>query len=78
MTMDPYLTACTGMDALTHAIEAYVSNASSAITDTHALEAIRLISETIEKAITKERTIEDMHKMMMASTHAGLPFQMQA
>ncbi len=74
MTMDPYLTACTGMDALTHAIEAYVSNASSAITDTHALEAIRLISETIEKAITKERTIEDMHRMMMASTHAGFAF----
>ena len=74
LTMDPYLTACTGMDALTHAIEAYVSNASSAITDTHALEAIRLIAITIEKAISNERNIEDMHAMMMASTHAGLAF----
>lgn len=62
------------MDSLTHAIEAYVSNASSAITDTHALEAIRLIAITIEKAISNERNIEDMHAMMMASTHAGLAF----
>lgn len=46
-TMDPYLTACSGMDALTHAIEAYVSNASSPITDLHALEAIRLVWEAL-------------------------------
>ncbi|MDF1618483.1 iron-containing alcohol dehydrogenase, partial [Petrocella sp. FN5] len=43
MTMDNYLTACTGMDALTHAIEAFVSNAHSPLTDVHALEAISLI-----------------------------------
>ncbi|MGB4659166.1 MAG: iron-containing alcohol dehydrogenase, partial [Mobilitalea sp.] len=55
MTMDPYLTACTGMDALTHAIEAYVSNAESHLTNVHALEAIHLISETIEEAVKPDR-----------------------
>ena len=45
-SMPPELTAHTGMDALVHSIEAYVSNASSPVTDIHALESIRLISIT--------------------------------
>ena len=52
MSMDPYLTACTAMDALTHAIEAYVSNTHSALTDVHALESIDLINQAIESSIT--------------------------
>jgi alcohol dehydrogenase class IV len=74
MTMDPYLTACTGMDALTHAIEAYVSNASSTLTNLHALEAIRLVLEYLVHAVKPDRTINTMYKMMMASTHAGMAF----
>ena len=49
-TMAPYLTACTGLDALTHAIEAYVSTASSPVADVHALEAIRLVWNNVEQA----------------------------
>jgi len=74
MTMDFYLTACTGMDALVHAIEAYVSNANSYLTDVHALESIRLINATIEAAILPNRTIETMYQMMLGSLHAGLAF----
>lgn len=74
MSMDPYLTACTGMDALTHAIEAYVSNAASALTDVHALEAIRLINIHLEAAIKPNRAVETMYGMMMASLNAGLAF----
>jgi alcohol dehydrogenase class IV len=74
MTMDFYLTACTGMDALTHAIEAYVSNAQSSITDVHALEAIKLIHHHIFDACSQNRTIETMYQMMMASLSAGLAF----
>lgn len=74
LTMDPYLTACTGMDALTHAIEAYVSNAYSDLTDVHAVEAIRLICENIEASVQKKRTVETMYGMMMGSLNAGLAF----
>lgn len=74
MTMDNYLTACTGMDALTHAIEAFVSNAQSPLTDLHALAAIKLISEHIRNAVKEGRTIETMYHMMLASMEAGLAF----
>lgn len=74
MTMPPFLTACTGMDALTHAIEAYVSNAQSALTDVHALEAIRLIGEFLEPAVASERTPDTMYQLMLGSIQAGLAF----
>ena len=74
MTMDPYLTACTGMDALTHAIEAYVSNAHSTLTDIHALEGIRLVNNYLEAAVHEDSSVEIMYQMMIASTQAGLAF----
>lgn len=73
-TMSPYLTACTGMDALVHAIEAYVSNASSPITDVHALEAIRLIHSYLIKSVQEPDNIQLRHKIMLASLQAGLAF----
>ncbi|NCC81732.1 MAG: iron-containing alcohol dehydrogenase [Clostridia bacterium] len=74
MTMDQNLVACTGMDALTHAIEAYVSNAQSNLTDIHALEAIKLINENLEKAVKEEKDLETMKKLMLASLYAGIAF----
>lgn len=74
MSMDKYLTACTGLDALTHAIEAYVSNAQSPLTDVHALEAIRLINENIEEAVNGDRDRATMFQMMLGSLQAGLAF----
>lgn len=74
MTMDSYLTACTGMDALTHAIEAYVSNAHSHLANVHALEAIRMLSENIEDAVKPDRNISTMYKMMLGSLQAGMAF----
>lgn len=74
MTMDPYLTACTGMDALTHALEAYVSNANSHLTNVHALEAIRMINDTIQDAIKPQRSLYTMYQMMLGSLQAGLAF----
>ncbi|PKM65424.1 MAG: alcohol dehydrogenase [Firmicutes bacterium HGW-Firmicutes-2] len=74
MTMDKYLTACTGMDALTHAIEAFVSNAHSPLTDVHALEAISLIYNNINKAMEENRTLDTMYQMLLGSLQAGLAF----
>lgn len=73
-TMDSYLTACTAMDALTHAIEAYVSNANSPLSDVHALEAIRLIHKNIRQSILPDRTYDTLYGMMLGSLHAGLAF----
>lgn len=74
MTMSSDLTAFTGMDALTHAIEAYVSNAHSDLANVNALEAIRILSKNIEDAVKSERSIETLYMMMMGSLQAGLAF----
>ncbi|MCB2185010.1 MAG: iron-containing alcohol dehydrogenase [Deltaproteobacteria bacterium] len=73
-TMDPYLTACTGLDALTHAVEAYVSTANSPLTDLHALEAIRLISQNLVQTVQNPRDKRHRGRMMLASLEAGLAF----
>lgn len=74
VTMSKHLTACTSMDALTHAIEAYVSTAQSPVTDLHALEAIRLINENILKAIKNPGDINYLSKLMFGSLYAGMAF----
>lgn len=73
-TMDSYLAACTSMDAMTHAIEAYVSNAQSPISDLHAIEAIHLISKNVINAINNLSDIKLMSKLMLGSLHAGMAF----
>lgn len=74
LTMDAELTAHTGLDALTHAVEAFASNASSAITDLNALEAMRLIREHLLHAVQRPDDMEARTGMMLASTYAGLAF----
>lgn len=73
-TMPADLTAATGIDALVHAIEAYVSTASSPITDLHALEAVRLISANLVPAIQNPDEMQYRDAMMLASLLAGLAF----
>ncbi len=73
-TMDDYLTACTGMDALVHAIEAYVSTASSKMTDLHALHAITLLKDNLPMIISDSDNILLRENIMLASMHAGLAF----
>ncbi len=74
LSMDNYLTACTGMDALCHAFEAFVSNANATFTDLYALEAIKLIYENIESTIHNPDDIQVRGKMMLGSLYAGLAF----
>lgn len=73
-SMDAYLTACTGLDALTHAIEAYVSTAHSAMTDIHAIEAIRLVSANLLDSISNLNDLELRSRVMQGSLQAGLAF----
>jgi len=73
-TMDPQLTAATGLDALTHAMEAYVSNASSPVTDLFALEAMRLVTRSLPDAVREPHDMRAREGMMLASLYAGLAF----
>ncbi|MBU5611630.1 alcohol dehydrogenase-like regulatory protein ErcA [Geomonas azotofigens] len=74
ITMDPYLTACTGLDAMTHAIEAFVSTARSSMTDLHALEAMKLLSTNLIPSIRELDNEELRSNVMMGSLQAGLAF----
>lgn len=74
LTMDSYLTACTGMDALVHAIEAFVSTANSPLIDLHALEAIRLINTYLPAVIETPDNLELRGWVMLGSLQAGLAF----
>jgi len=74
VTMDAHLTACTGMDALTHAIEAYGSNAGSPITDLHALQAVRLVASSLLPVLSDPDDLALRSAMMLGSLHAGLAF----
>ena len=74
LTMPPDLTAATGMDALCHAFEAYVSTASSPLTDMAALRAVELIAGNLVSAYQNPSDITSRDHMMMASLMAGLAF----
>lgn len=74
LTMDPYLTACTGLDALTHAIEAFVSTASSPVVDVHALAAINLVWNNLEMAVHSPNHLPARENMLLGSLQAGLAF----
>lgn len=73
-TMDEHLTACTGLDTLTHAIEAYCSNASSPVTDLHALQAVRLVSSSLLVTLSRPKDMGLRSSMMLGCLHAGLAF----
>lgn len=73
-TMDKYLTACTGMDALVHAIEAFVSTGSGVLTDNNALYAIQLIKQNLSNLIGSPNNLELREKIMLGSLKAGLAF----
>ncbi|SEQ42647.1 alcohol dehydrogenase [Amphritea atlantica] len=72
--MPPALTAATGMDALTHAVEAYVSTAATPITDACALQAIRLIGQYLRKAVSRGDDMVARDKMAYAEYLAGMAF----
>jgi len=70
----PALTAATGMDALTHAVEAYVSTAATPLTDSAALMAIKLIAQYLPKAVANGTDMEAREQMAYAQFLAGMAF----
>ncbi len=74
LTTPPHLTAAVGADALTHAIEAYISKRAQPITDALALKAIRLISGSLRQAWSDGGNISARTDMMLGATIAGMAF----
>ena len=68
------LTAATGMDALTHAVEAYVSTIATPVTDSAALMAIKLISENLRNAVANGENFDARNNMAYAQFLAGMAF----
>ncbi|WP_086480971.1 alcohol dehydrogenase-like regulatory protein ErcA [Oceanospirillum sanctuarii] len=73
-TMDNFLTACTGVDAMVHAIEAFVSTGAGPLTDMHALDAIRLINKNLPQLVANPLDSERREAVMLGSMKAGLAF----
>ena len=72
--LPPHITAATGIDALTHAVEAFVGNWCTPYSDGMALSAVGLIFENLRTAYTNGKNLEAREKMSLASTYAGFAF----
>ena len=72
--LPPSITAATGMDALTHAVEAYIGKSNVKSTIRYAEEATVLIHENLEKAYTNGKDMETRDNMLKASFYAGNAF----
>ncbi|GGF97002.1 1,3-propanediol dehydrogenase [Rhodococcoides trifolii] len=73
-TMPEWLSAATGLDALTHGIEAFVSLAHNPLTDHHALRAVTLVTSTLAATIREPDVMATRTVMAQASLEAGLAF----
>ena len=72
--LPPSVTAATGIDALTHAVEAYIGNWATPYTDGMALSAVGLIFENLRTCYREGGNLEAREKMSLASTYAGIAF----
>ncbi len=74
LTLPPAITAATGIDALTHAIEAYIDRRANPFSDALSLCAIELISLYLRRAVRRGQDLEARGGMMLASLFAGISF----
>ena len=72
--LPPHITSTTGMDALTHAVEAYIGLNGNAFTDENAEEATKLIFENLEEAYRNGKNLEARNNMALASFYGGAAF----
>lgn len=73
-TMPAGVTAATGMDAITHAVESYISNMSTALTEYHSIKALQIFHEYLPKAVANGSDMEAREKMMLGCLIAGFGF----
>ncbi|RSL30089.1 iron-containing alcohol dehydrogenase [Salibacterium salarium] len=66
------ITASTGMDAFTHSLESFISNKSNYLSDTFALDSIRLINDSIVEAYKNGNNVDAREKMIVGSMYGGM------
>jgi acyl-CoA reductase-like NAD-dependent aldehyde dehydrogenase/alcohol dehydrogenase class IV len=76
--LPPLLTAATGMDALTHAVEAYTAKNANPMSDAQALHAVRLVARWLPRAVSHGDDLEARSAMQSAATLAGWAFSSAA
>lgn len=74
VSLPPHITSTTGMDALTHAVEAYIGKSNTKSTKSDAEKAVKLVFENIEKAYADGKDMNARQNMLEASYYAGLAF----
>ncbi len=74
LSLPPFITATTGMDALTHAVEAYIGNSTTKGTRKDALRAVKLIFENLDTAVFDGQNRRARRNMLVASFYAGAAF----
>ncbi len=72
--LPPHITSTTGMDALTHAVEAYIGRSNTKSTEMYAEKAVKMIFENVEKAYADGKDIDARNNMLKASYYAGMAF----
>ena len=74
VTLPPHITASTGMDALTHALESYVNKATQPISEALSLQSMKLIAKSLRLAVVQGENVDARHDMLLASTVAAMAF----
>ena len=73
-TMPPSVTAATGMDAITHAVESYISNMSTPLTKYHSIRGLQIFYENLPKAVENGSDMQAREQMMLGCIVAGFGF----
>ncbi|GAB2542560.1 iron-containing alcohol dehydrogenase [Gracilibacillus alcaliphilus] len=74
ITLPPHITASTGMDALTHALESYVNKVTQPISEALSLQAMKLVARSLRLAVVQGENMEARKDMLLASTMAAMAF----
>src|SRR5437762_8650071 len=73
--LPPFITAATGMDALTHNLEAYVAKGDHPLADAIAIDGLRRIAANLKRAVQNGKDLEAREQMLLASTFGAVAFQ---
>jgi alcohol dehydrogenase class IV len=74
VSLPPHITAATGMDALTHALESYVNKATQPISEGMAVQAMKMIARSLRLAVVQGENLQARHDMLLASLIAAMAF----